>query len=180
MWDSFWAGWDHWWPTIDWGNAPAWVGSILTSVSVFLAIRLFIGERFKRERAQADMFSVYLEKKYRKHRNKKVYESILVHMYNGSDAPIPRATLYIRTRVNSAVASVVLQKASSQSLDRSVPSKLHFEQHVDLIGEPPFPPNARIYIHMRDINGRVWRKNMKTGRTKKLSEKYVLARSFLV
>ncbi|MEA9985650.1 hypothetical protein [Subtercola sp. RTI3] len=173
-WDQMWGGWNYWWSTIDWGNAPGWVGSILTSASVFLAISLFVSERRRKDRAQVDAFSVYLEKKVDS--DGKFFEHIKVFMFNGSDAPLPRVSIQVRTPTGTAITTHQFQHGSVPT----IPPKLHISHLINFDEPPPFPVNSFIYIFVRDINGRVWRKNTSSGKTKLLSQKYLSTRSLLV
>lgn len=83
-----------WLTTLDWGNVPAWVGSILTSVSVFLAINILRGDRKKVKRADADSFATYPS--VHTVGISKTNKMMFVRFYNGGTRPFTFAQVNYR------------------------------------------------------------------------------------
>jgi hypothetical protein len=92
-WNWFWG---TWWPTIDWGNAPAWVGALLTSGSLYLAIHLLRRERAEKRLAAATKFSTWTSSTRHGVRSMdgKSYTVHFLRFYNANDAPIKAARVY--------------------------------------------------------------------------------------
>ena len=83
-WNWFWC---TWWPTIDWGNAPAWVGAVLTSGSLFLAVWILRADRKEKRRAVADKLTSWWIKSARDTSEAEPF-GIEICVFNGSEAPI--------------------------------------------------------------------------------------------
>jgi hypothetical protein len=81
-----------WWDTFDWGTVPAWVGSILTSVSVFLALLILFTDKKKDRRAMADSFVTWLELSGIQS-GTDIKWSVDVHAFNAGSHPIPYAAV---------------------------------------------------------------------------------------
>ena len=47
------------WQDIDWGNMPAWLGSVLTGGSLLLGFYFILRDRRRREETQASLISCY-------------------------------------------------------------------------------------------------------------------------
>lgn len=85
---SWWGWlWGTWWPTIDWGNAPGWVGAVLTSGSLFLAVWILRADRREKRRAAADKLTTWWTKSTREVSDAEPF-GIEICAFNGNDAPI--------------------------------------------------------------------------------------------
>jgi hypothetical protein len=174
-WNWFWG---TWWPTITWGPAATWVGSLLSAVSTFLALRLIWVERDRRENAQAYLQTIRIKRDVKEG----LLEAVEVWLFNGSEAPLPAVSFHMRLRGRPPIPARVVVMNRKVKLERSIPPKSEVYEHMSLIIEknPHFTEDSRIDIYFRDGNNRVWRKDMTTYKLKRVSERYVTERSLLV
>lgn len=87
------AGFTSWLGTLDWGTVPTWVGSILTSISVFLA--LYILRQNQKDKKRELVNKVFARLEYRGRWGKVDRDMYSVHVYNASDQPVPSVFLII-------------------------------------------------------------------------------------
>jgi len=154
---------------------PTWVGVFFSLVSSLIALRLIWVERDRRENAQAYLQTIRIKRTTRND----VFEAVEVWIFNGSEAPLPAASLHIRSRTRTAMTA---RRVSSErkSLDTSITAKSEAYEHVAIIDDPQLSADSQIDVYFRDGNNRVWRKEMKTYKLKRMSEKYVAERALLV
>ncbi|MCU1617844.1 MAG: hypothetical protein JWO98_5384 [Frankiales bacterium] len=75
---------------IDWGNAPSWVGSILTGLSLILAFRIILRDRKSAEREQAQCITlVWMTPDLEEGAGQ-------YFIYNASDKPITSLRLFVK------------------------------------------------------------------------------------
>jgi len=142
----------RWW---DWGSVPAWVGSILTSVSVFLAISILRSDRKRASRASAESLATYTEVDFRDNQ-------LVFHSYNAGDKPIPYAAVLYRG-----------ESRQESVLFRTDDGRATLEPASKATAKIPYDfmqPRRHIYIQVVDAHGRVWFRTDD-------SRKYVTARA---
>ncbi|MBD8611832.1 hypothetical protein IFT77_15190 [Frigoribacterium sp. CFBP 13729] len=84
-----------WWSTIDWGSAPEWVGSILSSLSVILVVLVIRRERRDKRRESFDGLSIQVAPEWRTRKRKKVVW--VVRAFNAGSLPISRVRISYTT-----------------------------------------------------------------------------------
>jgi hypothetical protein len=154
-----------WWNTVDWGNVPAWVGSILTSVSVFLAVNILRADRKRLRHAPADALATWHTTSIHVHPNKKDVHKVKVHAYNTGDAPVPFALL--EAPMNTPEYELKLFKDSGGGLETVEP-----KEHLLIQLSYDFEPNMELfYVRFTDSTGKHWIRMLKSG-------KYISVRKF--
>jgi len=82
---------------IDWGSVPAWAGSILSTISVLLALFIILRDRRRDRREQAQRIAI--STRYQYTRAKSLHPlKIRITIHNTSDAAIWRPYLDIRPK----------------------------------------------------------------------------------
>lgn len=80
--------------SVDWGNVPAWVGSILTGGSLLLGFYILLRDRRGRERQQAEQLGCFFVLVSRGEGP----PAVTAHLHNGSGLPIINPVLYGRPK----------------------------------------------------------------------------------
>jgi hypothetical protein len=79
------------WLGLDWGNVPAWVGTIVTSSSFAVAALSYRRSVFDKERAQASTVAALVTRRMREDGTQR--QVLLVS--NGSDAPVYEVAVHV-------------------------------------------------------------------------------------
>jgi len=139
------------WLGLDWGNVPAWVGSVLTGVALLVAANTYRKSVRDSERAQATKVTVWTGL---------TDEKETFSVKNGSDASIYSVAVYYRGGAKSARGDMpyyAVRKESSglKGLGRWASIGPGEERSADLernaISDPAIP-----WISFRDANGVDW------------------------
>jgi len=155
-----------WWDLADWGSVPAWVGSILTSVSVFLAINILRVDRKSKKLAPADALATWQIFSYMGSTIANPIWTMKAHAYNTGDSPIPFAM--IGARQLTPDYEIRLFKERGNNGIETVEPKEHLQ--IDLTYD--FNPNLKnFYIRFTDAHGREWIRRVK-------SRKYMSVKRF--
>ena len=81
---------------IDWGSVPAWIGSVLTSASVLLALYIILRDKRAERREQASRVTFVSSLTYG--HNARHRARVVIYVYNYSEAAIYTPWLLIRPR----------------------------------------------------------------------------------
>lgn len=153
-------GFWHWWGTIDWGNAPGWVGTVLTSASLFLAISILRRDQKKGDRLKADAFVTWLDVvQLQDNTTSKpvITWRITFNAYNAGDSPIAMASVFGK-RYKNMVWIERLSPGSPEN-DALMPkvggSFVRTFQHD--------PKHERYFVVFRDATNRLYRRDLRSG-----------------
>ncbi|MET4053179.1 hypothetical protein ABID81_002554 [Frigoribacterium sp. PvP054] len=161
-WNFFWG---TWWPTIDWGNAPAWFGSFLSSGSLVLALTILMRDRNEKRREAADKFSTWWSSSYKGKnlRGEDVHISD-IYCFNANKSPIPNAS--VGTLIDDD-AWVNLPFIEDEYGDEH---PIKGESGVLLKIKSKVPHDLKMLtVEFFDTNGKAWRRYILSG--KYLSER---------
>ena len=89
-WDTAWNAFCNWWTTIDWGDAPGWVGAIGTAGALVLGMLILRGDRKIARRAEADSFASW----YLLRTDDRGNAFLDVNFHNAGRRPLPVATVH--------------------------------------------------------------------------------------
>jgi hypothetical protein len=164
-WVELWRGWGDWWPRIDWGSAPAWFSSVLTSVSVLLALLIIRRDKTNALRSDADKFVTWIQYSALTHStdNKTVWTAT-IHAYNAGSAPIPYAYLLVPTDKNDNPGGSMKEIppmwdggkflfASDDAIKPSESVKVSYDYLHDV-------DHDLFHVRFADSKGRVWHRNV--------------------
>lgn len=154
-WNWFWG---EWWPTIDWGNAPGWVGAFLTSGSLFLAVLILRGDRQKDRRAHADAFFTYPVGSSTMENNIKVRSTVEIHHYNAGDRPIVGAGVWQLTRRRPTKRGSLV--FNPRGFEEIINPGDKGETSIDF--KSPEPPEADLILVFKDGRGVEWVRHLYT------------------
>ena len=149
----------NWWNTLDWGNVPAWVGSILTSVSVFLAINILRADRKAKRLAPAEAFATWHFWSFADSTELQPSWTIKAHAFNTGDAPIPFAMIGAR-RLTLEYEIQLFKKKGNNDIATIEP-----KEHIELDIQYDFNPNIKLfYVRFKDAKGKEWIRMLASGR----------------
>lgn len=158
--------WEHaWgisWPTIDWGNAPAWVGAFLSGGSLLLALTILARDRSERRRASADKLATWwmIESASDEGPDSPDYEYVLtVFAYNANEAPLSHIVLE-----GNAGGTNLTQEWFNLGDGGSPESVQHGITYRVAVGFWTRPKLNRLYVVFNDAGGRYFVRNLATGR----------------
>lgn len=161
-WVDLWGGFGNWWQTIDWGNAPAWAGAILSSVSVFLAFFIILRDRKNKRRELADSFVSFVRYNMNMSDENPRYD-LEVWLQNTGSSIIPRTTLLAR-KENGKLDLVGI------SQDGDVPGVPPGQVAVYRVSLHEVSVSSPLIIHFKDGRNQAWFRDVKTN-------KYIRGRS---
>ncbi|WP_411699024.1 hypothetical protein [Conyzicola sp.] len=171
LWIGLWHGWGEWWPTIDWGNASAWFSSVLTSVSVLLAVLIIRRDKARSALVHADAFVVWAD--YIHVVGPEPKWLVDVHSYNSGDRPIirPYIMAYARPGVRALGTlkerepnkiAVVIEPKATNTIQLMFPDQdpRDLKLYVDFTDMTGYTYrrllNSNKYLNSRQINWRYW------------------------
>jgi hypothetical protein len=150
---DLWADFTTWWATIDWGTAPEWVGAILTSGSLLLAV-LVLRTEFRRSRMAE------IKKVVSRYRIFTTDDSpkLEITAYNANDHPIAIVTflywgglIWHRKFLKNPANTPDLPPTAEGTV--TIPWTLH-----------DYPHDRTALICITDTNGNAWYRGLETGR----------------
>lgn len=134
---------------VDWGNVPAWVGSLLSGLSVILAISIIWRDRMQRIRSQAAKVVIWEE------RNES--GSSILYLRNTSDMPIFRLRLLIETKNRGKITSRLLSAYDADEVDPqgSVSTKIDARD------------SSAVRVRFTGADNSVWERDVHSGKLKR-------------
>jgi hypothetical protein len=173
-WGNVWDNVLEWIGGLDWGNVPAWIGTIVTSVSVTVAALTYRRSVLDKERAQASSVAAWWARRTGGDRR---LDSVLL-VSNGSDASVYEvavqvwsfpAPFWLDQVPAKATSTVELTFADAyKELQGVVYSLGGLFMHMGLFSASEAPPE----LEFRDAVGRLWKRD-KRGRLKPLQQRTI-------
>jgi hypothetical protein len=93
---GWWNAFRSWAATFDWGNVPTRIGSLLTSISVLIAISILRNDRRLRRRKSADNFNTWTGEHMARPFEPPFRRVFRINAYNSGDVPISYARIWLR------------------------------------------------------------------------------------
>jgi hypothetical protein len=181
---------------IEWGDVATWSASVLTGLSVLLALALFARERRKDEMSQASQFVVWCEQIYSSSRKYEPPYHYYIVAKNLSDYPVftpvitftPTPDKQLAYNLQSIHSMLANAKATQPELTEAFKRPLHaylvdqrnpakgtvrtltFPPHTEREQtiELPMPPMAYVdLLTFSDSQNRRWQRNLSTGELKR-------------
>lgn len=144
-----------WWSTLDWGNVPAWVSGMLTSVSVFIALLVLLRDRGEKRQKLADSLVIWSNssgelKPGKTDDDDDAYEWYeTVSALNTGIAPIPYVDLEVIYKRGGGGMILTLKDGQS--------SREWIVQPGELVSQKIHVTNpADIYVFILDAGGDRW------------------------
>lgn len=132
----------------DWGNVPAWVGSVLSGFSVLLAMTIIWRDRRQRLRSQAEKLVVWEE------RSKS--ENLIIHLRNTSEVPVFRLLL---------VEGKCREQTVSRFRSAHEPDEL--EPRGAVSKKVLTSGSKRLRVRFTGPDGKVWERDARSGKLRK-------------
>lgn len=158
-WEQLWGTWGA---TIDWGNAPAWVGAVLSGGSLLLALSILARDRLERRRASADKVSTWsmLESAIDDEPDSPGYAYILTaYAHNGNEAPLSHMVL------EGVADGTNLTQEWFNIGDRGFPDPLqHGKTYRVVVGFWTRPKLNRLHVVFNDVHGHYFVRNLESGK----------------
>ena len=151
---NFWS----WWSTINWGNAPAWVSGILTSVSVFLAVWILRRDKRKEIRKSADNFVTWASFVIQRSGAERT-TNLHVGSFNAGSTPIIRP--YIVTFEPDFTLTVGRLGVSEGQLETVI---YPGAQNRNAMGDHFNITPGNAFVQFTDSSGNTWRRDLVTNR----------------
>jgi hypothetical protein len=156
-----------------WGTVGQWAGSVLTSVSVFLAIWILHRDKWRADRSHVANLVVWAERPISLSKELPFVRTI--QLFNGGSEPVPAASVAFLKSKSLLVGRYINAEAGNSSI---IPKDALVE--LTLKSETDAFTDARTLPYVRDPYGRVWRKDVSTGRIRRVRRRVELAGVHLI
>jgi len=158
-WNESWRDWGEWRPTIDWGDVPTWIASILTSVTVGLALSIIMRDRRRGERAASDSFITWTGyPKALSRQDGSVQYQLALHSLNAGTGPIVAAAV-TGTAGNDFHQVLKPDDSYSQVIEpgeRLTTTLIYYTKHGEF---------KDMVLSFRDLNGKTWWRHVQSNKT---------------
>jgi hypothetical protein len=176
---------------VDWGDAPAWISSVGTSLSLLLAFFIILRDRARARAAQAAKIACWERRPITHHIHEGVAARLSVNSHdvwlnNASGLPVTDAAVLSRTltkrearrrysaqelaafekqleELNEFLADATLAVDGSEDVGVVMPNET---ASISLLGhneEQAAGPFVRAWVYFRDVSGMGWFRDLETG-----------------
>jgi hypothetical protein len=136
---------------LDWGSVAEWVAALATVGALFWAFLVFMADRVRASRAEADRFSTYISSTT----HEKDHATAKFEFFNAGDTPVPLAYLIVRQRDGGLRIPLKHRGNFVLAPGAQLNMRLELEQSTN---------DSYSYVYLRDSHNRAWLRDIQTGK----------------